>query len=677
MGGLRNHPYVILAIIAAVILCAVDFPDPVDLASDGLGHSFAMQDSEADVIGWSGAGYPAWEFLDHGAKAVVTVDGAYHGTDSDSLVLTGNIVDGSGVVSFEDTLTMAYWRGVETVELSEGSLAAYLSGGAAGKHKSLNYWVKSSDTVDRLSSVRDRIVVIDRVGVNGLRITRPGVDRFPASQLAVLMNVPGVYAVHYLISIFIGVSLAYILMWKYRSRLLSTIFVVTVSACLVDQGLRLTGIALNFGSFFLTYLFLTLAAFYYRKREQAFGSNLRHVSTFTSSTPLTEKWIVAARVKSYHTLMYGLSDVEKRAFFLEMEKRYQLLVGDAEPFEFEPGVFIWSIEAGCEADVIDTCKAAKVVFQQPITTSAVTAAVTIFFGLNGDSDVGTEDRVRSAHLAAINAEKDGKLFSSSSDTELLALRTNELLLADIDRGLKDSEFYMVYQPKVCLRTGDVLGYEALCRWGHENGCGPGTFIPLCERNGRCLDLLEYVLNDVADEWKSMSVPVSVNVSPTSLKDERIIELLSGVLESSNLDPSLLTLELIETGEISPTSEVMDRLQQLTELGISLSLDDFGTGYASFENLSKFHVSELKIDRSFIQDITTNRMSQKIVASAAGFGKDINATVVAEGVETLEELEALRKMDVDIGQGYYFGRPVRFEDINKSDANKLIAVSQAS
>ncbi len=237
-------------------------------------------------------------------------------------------------------------------------------------------------------------------------------------------------------------------------------------------------------------------------------------------------------------------------------------------------------------------------------------------------------------------------------------------------ALANDEFTLHYQPKIEVLTGRVVGVEALLRWRTADGTmiSPGDFIPLAEETGLIVPIGEWVLNQaclINRQWQKAGrrpVPVSVNISAIQLEREDLVEKVTAVLHDTGLPPQYLELEITESALMSDVEQSIKTLSALRELGVRTSIDDFGTGYSSLAHLKRFPVDTLKIDQSFIRDITNDRGNAGIVQAVISLSHTLGLTVVAEGVETPDEYRHLSARGCDQIQGYYTGRPVPPDEV---------------
>jgi diguanylate cyclase (GGDEF)-like protein len=246
-----------------------------------------------------------------------------------------------------------------------------------------------------------------------------------------------------------------------------------------------------------------------------------------------------------------------------------------------------------------------------------------------------------------------------------------ILESDFLPALERNEFQLYYQPQVNTKTGKVVGLEALIRWQHpEYGIvSPAEFIPLAEESGFIIPLGEWIIKTACLDLKKLSdqgfddLKVAVNISAHQFRQENLVQRINEIIQQTNLNPELLELELTETVFIQDIELVKRKVNLLGQLGIKISIDDFGTGYSSFKYLQEFSFSHLKIDRYFINNIDKLNNKQSIVSSIIQLAQHLHIDIIAEGVETNEELNWLRQNSCYMIQGYLFSRPLTLEELN--------------
>jgi diguanylate cyclase (GGDEF)-like protein len=244
---------------------------------------------------------------------------------------------------------------------------------------------------------------------------------------------------------------------------------------------------------------------------------------------------------------------------------------------------------------------------------------------------------------------------------------------DLRRALAANQFEVHYQPKSDVASDRVSSVEALLRWRHPTRglVSPSVFIPLAEDNGLILSIGEWVLREAcrqAREWQRMGLPflrIAVNVSPVQFRQSNLLQAVRTALSDFALQPHCLEIELTETTVMEHAESSVEILEQLSRMGVMVSIDDFGTGYSSMTYLRRFPIDKLKIDRSFISDLTTNAADASIVQAIISLAHSLRLKVVAEGVETAEQLQLLRELGCDQYQGFYRSAAVPAEQIEAS------------
>ncbi|MGZ3183503.1 MAG: putative bifunctional diguanylate cyclase/phosphodiesterase [Telluria sp.] len=299
----------------------------------------------------------------------------------------------------------------------------------------------------------------------------------------------------------------------------------------------------------------------------------------------------------------------------------------------------------------------------------VTASIGIsLFPEDGDDCNSLLKFADTAMYHAKNCGKNNaKLYSSSLTTQIMS---HVQLEVGLRRALQNEELYLLYQPQIDVRSAEIVGVEALVRWRHpERGIvSPTEFIPLAEETGLIVPIGEWVLRTACNQaraWLRLTqraLRMAVNLSARQFKDENLTHIVLSALQDTGLDPRMLELELTEGTLMDDARATMATLEQLRRVGVYLSIDDFGTGYSSMNYLKRFDVRALKIDKSFIcglpQDSENAAITRAIIAMAHG----LKMVVVAEGVETGEQLGLLEEYGCDMAQGFYFGRPAPAETI---------------
>ncbi|MCU0533772.1 MAG: EAL domain-containing protein [Hydrococcus sp. Prado102] len=278
------------------------------------------------------------------------------------------------------------------------------------------------------------------------------------------------------------------------------------------------------------------------------------------------------------------------------------------------------------------------------------------------------DLLRDADIAMYRAKEQGKARYTLFDREMYA-QTLKLLQIENDLrvGLERQEFLLHYQPIVSLKSGKITGFEALIRWKHPKRglVFPGEFIPVAEDTGLIIPLGEWVLREACRQhslWLSKTpqnepFTISVNLAGRQIREQNLLEKIDGILAQTGLNGSKLRLEITESMLMDNTEKTIDLLSQLRARNIILSIDDFGQGYSSLSYLPRFPVNLLKIDRAFIWKMTSDSENLEIVRTIISLAHTLGMEVIAEGVETIEQMNILKELNCEFAQGYFFSKPL--------------------
>jgi diguanylate cyclase (GGDEF)-like protein len=286
--------------------------------------------------------------------------------------------------------------------------------------------------------------------------------------------------------------------------------------------------------------------------------------------------------------------------------------------------------------------------------------ISIGISIAPDDAVEPDPLLRNADMALYGAKADGRgtyrYFEPEMNTRMRARRELEI---DLRRALVNKEFELHYQPLVNLQTNEVNGFEALLRWNNpaRGLVSPADFIPIAEETGLIIPLGEWVLKAAcyeAVDWPD-HIKVAVNLSPTQLNNRNLLSAVTGALSETGMPPHKLQLEITETVLLQNTFATLATLHELRKIGVQIALDDFGTGYSSLSYLRSFPFDKIKIDRSFIQDLSKGEEPVAIVQAVANLAKCLNMASTAEGVETQQQRDLLQAMGCTEMQGYLFSR----------------------
>ena len=281
----------------------------------------------------------------------------------------------------------------------------------------------------------------------------------------------------------------------------------------------------------------------------------------------------------------------------------------------------------------------------------------------------TESLLKNADMALYGAKDDGRgtfrLFEPKMNTRMTSRRELEV---DIRKGLTNNEFELYYQPLVTVNSEQVNTFEALIRWNHPTHgvVSPGDFIPIAEETGLIIPLGEWVLRTACKEAKKWPdhVKVAVNLSPAQLKNKDLLNRVKMALKEAGIKPQKLQLEITETVLLKNTFAILATLEELHRMGVQIALDDFGTGYSSLSYLRSFPFDKIKIDQSFVRDLSNGAEPLAIINAIAGLARCLNMISTAEGVETKAQLEALQAIGCNEMQGFLISKPKPASEIGQ-------------
>jgi diguanylate cyclase (GGDEF)-like protein len=298
--------------------------------------------------------------------------------------------------------------------------------------------------------------------------------------------------------------------------------------------------------------------------------------------------------------------------------------------------------------------------------------------------ITTDQLVKNADLALYKAKAEGRstyhFFEAGMDAELQQRRSIE---AGLRLAMQRDELRLMFQPLLSLEENRVSCVEALLRWDHDDRTiSPTEFVPVAEETGLIVPIGEWVLHEAcqtAATWPE-DVRVAVNLSPVQFRHKALVGHVKAALEEAKLAPTRLELEITESLILSDSESTIAALHELRAMGVRISMDDFGTGYSSLSYLRSFPFDKIKIDRSFMRDLTTRADSQAIIKAVIGLGQSLGMSTTAEGVETEEQLAMVREHGVSEVQGFLFSPPLKpkaLANLLHSEAAKLQAERKAS
>uniref|UniRef100_E6QTT1 Putative Sensory box protein n=1 Tax=mine drainage metagenome TaxID=410659 RepID=E6QTT1_9ZZZZ len=328
-------------------------------------------------------------------------------------------------------------------------------------------------------------------------------------------------------------------------------------------------------------------------------------------------------------------------------------------------------------DIVLVAEKILAAVSKPVTTGGYEMHVTASIGITlfPFDDTNIEHLLQNADTAMYRAKGSGKNHFQFYSAEMsMRLREHMEIENGLRHALKNDELVLHYQPQLDIKSGEIVAVEALVRWMHpEKGLiPPDKFISVAEESGLIVAIGEWVLRTACRQnkhWQAAGLPhirMAVNLSARQFREPDLVAVVVKAMADANLDPHLdnLELELTESMIMKDMGATVATLNQLHELGVHLSIDDFGTGYSSLGYLKRFPINTLKIDQSFVRDITIDADDAAIAAAIVTLGHSLKLKVIAEGVETVEQLAFLRKIKCDEIQGYYFSKPLPADEMEK-------------
>lgn len=297
-----------------------------------------------------------------------------------------------------------------------------------------------------------------------------------------------------------------------------------------------------------------------------------------------------------------------------------------------------------------------------VSIGLIEVGASLGIALAPDNGTDPDEVFKKADIALFHAKAEApgqfRFFEPDMEAELLRMQS---LKVDLAKALPKQQFELAYQPIVSLRTDSVESFETLIRWRHPDRglVPPDQFIPIVEETGAIAEIGEWVLRRALSSarlWPEWTT-VSINLSPGQFRGDGLQEMVRAAIERSGMPPRRLELEITESVLLQGSDRNLSVLHALRNMGVKIALDDFGTGYSSLGYLRTFPFTRVKVDRSFVRAIDTNRESRAIVKSVVDLASALGMQVTAEGIETRQELDCIRALGCDAAQGFFIGRPV--------------------
>ncbi len=399
------------------------------------------------------------------------------------------------------------------------------------------------------------------------------------------------------------------------------------------------------------------------------ASGLPNIGALAAQQIARSQDVVAVSVSQYEQMLASLPRELHGECARQIVRRLSLGAGDSEIFDNDNGHFVWLEDSKPLDTLVGHLEGLKALFAAPLVIEGHILDTNVHFGLDRNIESRSISRIQSALASSIEAHGKGKLYEEFGHQRLAQSPWELSLHARIDEGLRNGDIWLALQPQFDFRTGRISGAEALIRWNDpERGViPPDAFILQAERAGRIEKITYWVLEKsigMVRELNRIAGPfqISVNLSAQLVDHPALVQRVAEIVRETEADCGLITFEITETFSMANRENAKRNLADLREMGFRLSIDDFGTGQASLSYLAEIPSDEIKLDRRFVQAITTDHRERTIVDSVIKLAHALGQEVVAEGIEDAATLEALRQLGCDLAQGYHIGRPMKFAQL---------------
>lgn len=401
--------------------------------------------------------------------------------------------------------------------------------------------------------------------------------------------------------------------------------------------------------------------------ETNLGSGLPSVQALRNVNETSSRILVALKIRNYGAIIGSFAETVEAQVASEIVRRIRISDDTATVYH-EGGMFMWLSSLRNTFDLFENLEGLHRIVQNGIQVGGLDIDLSFNCGLDSDFERPVSGRVAGAMQSAEEAVRNDELVYQHDGAKQEA-QWEISLLTSMDRAIDNGEVWVAYQPKFDMRTNNICGAEALVRWTHpERGpISPEKFIRIAEEFHRIERITRFVINDAVRRAVELGrlgfdLTMSVNISAQLLRNPGLPGMISDILATHGLSPDRLILEITETDRLDRSSRTFHMLQRLVQSGLRLSIDDFGTGNATIDYLRYLPASEVKIDKSFVFSMESNKEDMVLVQSIIDMAHSLDRTVVAEGVETAKAMELLRERGCDIAQGYFISRPVPFRDL---------------
>jgi EAL domain-containing protein (putative c-di-GMP-specific phosphodiesterase class I) len=399
-------------------------------------------------------------------------------------------------------------------------------------------------------------------------------------------------------------------------------------------------------------------------------TGLPNLTALREARSASDRLLVTARVHNYAEIASTLDDRGEAELVRQIVQRLSVADRPLRVYQGDEGIFAWFAERNLA--LADHLEALHTLFRTPVSLAGRPVDIALTFGVELGSSRANASRLGSALVAANEAWEEGLRWKYHDPARQEDASWRLSLLGELDAAIDRGQVWVAYQPQYDLRSGKVIGAEALARWTHpEKGpISPAEFVSAAEQQGRIAKLTDFVLDRAISTAAALNrrgtpFTIAVNISPRLLADRELVSRVQHSLAKHGLAPDRLTLELTETESIQGADGGMGILNGLRNVGVRIAIDDYGTGLSTLEYLRKIPATEIKIDQSFIRAMKVNRSDLIMVQSTIALAHSLGRTVVAEGVEERATIDQLAEMGCDVVQGYAIGRPMGVRELVQS------------
>jgi EAL domain-containing protein (putative c-di-GMP-specific phosphodiesterase class I) len=379
-----------------------------------------------------------------------------------------------------------------------------------------------------------------------------------------------------------------------------------------------------------------------------------------------DRALVLAKIHNHAEITSALTEAEQQDAYRQVVAR--LSAGARNDLhQGDDGTFAWTLPNG--APIGNHLEALHSIFRSPVQVAGRQIDIAVTFGVELGVSRTLPNRIGSAVLAADEAWTEGLRWKLHDPARQEEVNWRVSLLGELDQAIDQGEVWLAYQPQLDIKSGRIIGAEALARWTHpqKGPISPSEFVAAAETNGRIGKLTDFVLDraissGAAINRRRIDFQVAVNLSARLLIDRELYARIETMLSAHGLPPSKLTLELTETASLQDADSGLATLCALRDLGVRIAIDDYGTGLSTLDYLKKIPACEIKIDQSFVKSMRVNRSDLIMVQSTIALAHSLGRSVVAEGVEDQQCLDDLSQMGCDVAQGFAIGRPMGVREL---------------